>query len=165
MNLGVKTVIKGIFSLNITQIQYVPIRHRYYAEKIAKGPIAKKFGYVEKVKRRGLLPRLKDAKAMPGPLYSPVSPWSPRKCTFGQNDYIDILGDGKIKPYEVCYNVPRWLRGQSGNEMKLLILKSRVFSKTKVEYEHPKAWNNLHKRIKYLYSFMNRKTKTSFMKD
>lgn len=164
MNLGLKSIVSGIFT-SFSQFHKVPVRYRYYAEKIARGPIAKKYGYNDPLFQNGILPRLKNAKRLPVPLYKPKNAWSEERATFGQNDYIDILGGGRLKPHNICYNVPKWLRGRKGNEYQLLTLKQRILSHTKYEEDYPKTWENLNKRIRHLYKYLNRKTKTSFMRN
>ncbi|KAK6639181.1 hypothetical protein RUM43_007451 [Polyplax serrata] len=163
MNGNLMNFCSGIIS-TFSQFSTVPVRYRYYADKIARGPIAKKYGYEEKIFKSGVLPRLKNAGPLPMPLYTPGNPWTTEKCTFGQNDYIDILGGGKIRPYEVTYNVPKWLRGRKGNEYQLLLLKKRFYTHTKLQHDHPKLWENINKRIRYLYHYLNNKTKTNLMK-
>ena len=61
-----------------------------------KGEYFRRFGYkYQNVYKGGLLPRL-DPKEMgeslPLPEYKKIDRWSEKKSTFGQNDYIDILG-------------------------------------------------------------------------
>jgi len=41
--------------------------------------------------------------------------WTESNARFGENDYIDILGDGSLHPSQLLYHVPRWLRGFPGN--------------------------------------------------
>lgn len=44
-------------------------------------------------------------------LNAPVDEWTPEKALFGQNDYIDILGDGNLSIRELNVDAPAYLRG------------------------------------------------------
>lgn len=136
------------------------VRFRYHAEKIANGPIIKSFGYKDKVRMRGLMPRIKDAKKLPIPDYKPGNAWCEKKALFGQNDYIDILGNGRIEPAKISYNVPSWLRGVQGNELQILIRKKRMLATGIYPIARPTKWRDLEKRMVFLNKFLNRKTKT-----
>lgn len=49
----------------------------YYAEKIEKGPLIRRYGYKDDIIHRGLLPRLSDGAKLPIPTYRSVS-----SCSF-----------------------------------------------------------------------------------
>ena len=53
-----------------------------------------RYGYKDKVKRTGALPRLdEDAKKYDKqPIFEPDAAFAPKRALYGQNDYIDILG-------------------------------------------------------------------------
>lgn len=71
---------------------------------------------------RGTLPRIPDLKKkLPIPPYCPKNSWNEQRALFGQNDYIDILGDESIHPTQIGYSVPEWLKGFRGNEYQVII--------------------------------------------
>ncbi|CAG0913804.1 unnamed protein product [Notodromas monacha] len=209
-----KSITTGISSLPvITSVRNI----QYFSERVAKGPLLKRRGYVDKGKlsgqmiyrgfgflvsspgakmskcleikystgslisltrliehalegllvsiiyllfgcMSGLLPR--DEMAASGkqlvPVYRPKDVWSERRALFGQNDYIDILGSGKVHPVDLMYNVPKWLRGFRGNEMQMLVRKRKIFGAWMQEHR-PKKWMDMEKRVRYLYKRLNHK--------
>ncbi|CAB3379342.1 Hypothetical predicted protein [Cloeon dipterum] len=111
---------------------------------------------------RGLLPRLPDEKTpLPMPVYKPSNAWAPQKALFGQNDYIDILGNEEIHPVTLQYHVPFYARGMKGNEFQMLLHKKKMLGNTDYKTLNPKKWDMLNKRIKYLGRWLNRKTKSN----
>lgn len=73
----------------------------------------------------------------------------------------DILGDGNLKPSDVCYKVPKWLRGFKGNEYQMLLHRKKRLGSFLEEYE-PLRYAEMNRRIKHLYYFLNHKTKDYF---
>ncbi len=75
---------------------------------------------------------------------------------FGENDYIDILGDDRIHPTQTMASIPAWLRKFRGNEMQMLIRKRQA--KAHWRWSRPQKWTHLNKRIDFLYKRLNYKT-------
>uniref|UniRef100_A0A914WDK5 Large ribosomal subunit protein mL51 n=1 Tax=Plectus sambesii TaxID=2011161 RepID=A0A914WDK5_9BILA len=107
------------------------------------------------------LPRLKDNKVpVRKPEVKEKDAWRDDRAFFGQNDYIDLLGDGSVHPAQLMYHVPRWLRGFPGqhraNELVKLIHYRNLY-KQQMQQHTPKRWHDLCKRIQYLLHHHNYK--------
>ena len=111
------------------------------------------------VSLQGLLPRVKGET---GPLRTiphenKPDEWRPKAALFGQNDYIDILGDGRVSVTQLMTSTPNWLKNFKGNEMQMSIRRRTAYRYWK--WCRPKKWEQLNKRIDFLYRKLNYKTK------
>ncbi|VDP02240.1 unnamed protein product [Soboliphyme baturini] len=120
------------------------------------------YGYVWNYHQEGQpLPRMKDCmvpvKTVP---YKVRDMWTKEKALFGQNDYIDLLGDGSVHPAQLMYHQPPWLRGFPGshraNELIKLIHYRNLYHE-RMKRNAPKRWHDLLKRINYLLKYHNYK--------
>jgi large subunit ribosomal protein L51 len=82
------------------------------------------------------------------PAFKENNNWSLKKSTFGQNDYIDILGDGDISPVDLIRGPP-WLIGFKGNELQRIQRQLKFVGK-ELQAKNKEKYNQLTKRIKYL---------------
>ncbi|GAV05957.1 hypothetical protein RvY_16006 [Ramazzottius varieornatus] len=118
-------------------------RHGFTLEHYINGPLPR-------------LPVTPDLKPLPVKPQQLKNPWSYKRATFGQNDYIDILGDGSLHPRDMLTEGPHWLRGFRGNEFQRLLRQRRAMFHY-APHLMPTAWRNLTKRIQYLYKYHNQK--------
>jgi large subunit ribosomal protein L51 len=100
------------------------------------------------------LPRVSEDKfdeklPLPLPKHAFKDSWSEERATFGQNDYIDILGDGTVHPVDLIKG-PSWLVGFKGNEMQR-ILRRLKFEGDHIRMNNPEKYASIRRRIKYLY--------------
>lgn len=114
----------------------------------------RKYGYFPTYKKEGLLPRL-DKAVVSMPKYRPKDRWDSKHALFGQNDYIDILGDQRISPVDLI-NGPSWLVGFRGNELQRLLRRMKFHGKI-MRLKEPTKYNNIRKRIKFLYFRFNKR--------
>ncbi|VDO49029.1 unnamed protein product [Haemonchus placei] len=113
-------------------------------------------GYQFRYHRPGIdpLPRIPGCRVpVARPPIRNRQPWRDSQALFGQNDYIDLLGDGQLHPALLQYHTPKWLRGFPGqhraNELVKLIHYRNLYAE-KLKQNSPRRWHELCKRIKYL---------------
>ena len=82
------------------------------------------------------------------PAFKDKKNWSFKKSTFGQNDYIDILGEGDICPVDLIRGPP-WLIGFKGNELQR-IQRQLKFKGKELQTKNITKFQEINKRIKYL---------------
>ena len=102
-----------------------------------------------------------DAERIKQPIFRPESPFVPSKALLGQNDYIDILGDNPdaLKPHEVHYHMPRYLRGERGhNDYQQAVKLKAHLDKTAFPEVKPKEYEFLTKRINRRYKELRKTT-------
>jgi len=115
------------------------------------------YGYNDSVKRSGALPRISedDERWDHRPVYTPENPWAQKRALFGQNDYIDILGEDPdaFRPSEVNYEQPEWMREISvkNTAYQSLLHKKRLLEETDYPETHPKTWDELEKMVDRQY--------------
>lgn len=122
-------------------------------------PYARRWGYTPKIYRGGPLPRIDDGERISRmPTYKPKDSWTTEKALFGQNDYIDILGDGSIGPPHLVQVGPSWVRGipRHWGEYEHIIRKKKMIGSFLKRY-YPSKYRDLNKRLKYLYNRWNKK--------
>ncbi|XP_067945795.1 large ribosomal subunit protein mL51-like [Watersipora subatra] len=115
-------------------------------------PIPTRYGWTKTYFDGGPLPRI-DLPIKSLPEYKPKDAWSEKRALYGQNDYIDILGDGSIKPYET-HDGPRWLMGFYGHEYARTLRRLK-FTGKKLAALKPRLAKDLNKRLRYLYRNKN----------
>lgn len=93
-----------------------------------------------------MLPTMPDKNHRP-------DPWHKREARFGENDYIDILGESQDHPITYRTEIPWWLRGWRGSEMSML--QRQAHAEIHMKVKRPETWHYLQKRINYLHRFMN----------
>ncbi|XP_059141898.1 large ribosomal subunit protein mL51-like [Physella acuta] len=117
-------------------------------------PGARRYGYRKTYMTSGVLPR-PDGPLRSIPPYKVKDSWSKPKALFGQNDYIDILGDGTLHPADLLTG-PRWLIAFKGNERERLMRKME-WEGPRLKMFYPTEYNRMDKRIRYLTKLYNHK--------
>ncbi|KAL8587317.1 hypothetical protein ACOMHN_045564 [Nucella lapillus] len=119
-------------------------------------PGPRRYGYEPRFFTDGLLPRGEDLGAIRSlPKYKVVDRWHKKRALFGQNDYIDILGDGSIKPVDLIHG-PDWLIGFKGNELQRLVRRLN-FHGDKLKLLYPHKYDDIQKRVFFLHKKYNKK--------
>uniref|UniRef100_A0A0R3X232 Large ribosomal subunit protein mL51 n=1 Tax=Hydatigena taeniaeformis TaxID=6205 RepID=A0A0R3X232_HYDTA len=110
----------------------------------------------------GVLPRIEwDDEPVKLPDYEPKDMWAPHRAYFGQNDYIDILGDGKLKP-EDFYTGPSWALNAKHEFQRVCRLLYDPAVVAWLEEFEPTRLKDLRKRHKYLFVKMNKRINIKF---
>lgn len=89
------------------------------------------------------------------PVFKEKNAWSLKKSTFGQNDCIDILGEGNIHPVDLIKG-PQWLVGFRGNELQRLSRRLKFEGKN-LRAKNQNKFHDINKRVKYLMWRYNHK--------
>ncbi|THD23367.1 39S ribosomal protein L51 mitochondrial [Fasciola hepatica] len=112
----------------------------------------------------GLLPRL-DFTDEPVymPDYRPKDYWAPHRAHFGQNDYIDILGDGKLQPKDF-YAGPQWVLGARNEFQRVCARLNNPALLAWMEEFEPSRLHLEEKRKRYLYKTVNKRKNIKFLK-
>ncbi|KAK6175569.1 hypothetical protein SNE40_014003 [Patella caerulea] len=119
-----------------------------------KKPGPRNYGYKTKTFTEGLLPRSEEEKKFLQK-YKPKDSWNRRRALFGQNDYIDILGDEGIHPVNLIKG-PSWLVGFNGNEYQRLSRRMK-FEREELKHFSPDKYHNIKKRMFYLFKKYNQR--------
>lgn len=119
--------------------------------------------YEYKFYQGGILPRPEGKwENIPLPLpefdRSNTDSWTRQKALFGQNDYIDILGDGTIHPWQLI-RAPVWLKGYRGNELQRTARQLKMQGRFLREML-PSTYHKLVKNLNYQFKKINRRQHT-----
>jgi len=116
-----------------------------------------RWGYEDRVKQSGALPRISNDSERwdHREVYAPENPWAQKRALFGQNDYIDILGEDPdaFRPSEVNYEQPEWLRevNEKQTGYQRLLMKKKLLEETDYPETNPKSWEELKDVLKRLW--------------
>ncbi|VDO51408.1 unnamed protein product [Schistosoma margrebowiei] len=110
----------------------------------------------------GLLPRLNFTdRQVVLPEHKPRDFWSPHRAHFGQNDYIDILGDGKIKPRDF-YTGPPWVLGARNEYQRVCSRLNNPAIVAWMEEFEPSKLTAEYKLQRYLFKKVNKRKNIKF---
>lgn len=152
----------GLLTAQTTPALYTVVRnkadvppYKFSAPSPYRKPGPSRYGYQQKMFDGGRLPR-----GLSEPLYSlkpykPKNVWNRKRALFGQNDYIDILGDSDLKPADLI-KAPAWLKGFYGNELQRVVRRLH-FEGHVIKQLYPTFYHNHWKRIRYLYKKYNQR--------
>ena len=119
-----------------------------------RGEYFRRFGYAydNMLYKGGMLPRPtkeQDDQILPKPNIRKRDTWSLKKSTFGQNDFIDILGEeGRVSPVDLI-NGPPWLIGFRGNELQRITRQLKMTGE-EIKAREPHKYLDMQKRVKFL---------------
>lgn len=113
----------------------------------------------------GILPRPEgkwEDIPLPMPTWSHANTdnWTKKKALFGQNDYIDILGDGTVHPWQLL-RAPVWLKGYGGNELQRTARQLKMQG-TFIREMFPTKYHKLTKNLNYQFKKINRRQHCSW---
>ena len=76
--------------------------NRWHKDKVDNRRLYR-YGYIDRVKQSGALPRIsEDSERIRSiKVFRPSNPFAPKEALFGQNDYIDILGNQMFNNYHL----------------------------------------------------------------
>lgn len=130
---------------------------------VSKRRIIARYGYDDKVKVSGALPRISEDEEKRWDnrnVYTPPNPWAQKRALFGQNDYIDILGEDPdaFRPSEVNYEQPEWLREVSVKAVpyQRLLMQKKLLEETEFPTTHPKSWSELNDMLHRMRKKVNK---------
>ncbi|VDD76025.1 unnamed protein product [Mesocestoides corti] len=110
----------------------------------------------------GVLPRIEwDDEPVRLPDYEPIDQWAPHRAYFGQNDYIDILGDGRLGPADF-YTGPSWALNARNEFQRVCRLLYDPAVVAWLEEFEPTRLKDLRKRHKFLYTRVNKRKNIKF---
>lgn len=129
--------------------------NKYQPKSPFKISTPRSYGYHENMFKGGLLPR-DDKPFRSMTKYKPKDRWDEKHALFGQNDYIDILGDGDIHPADLQKG-PSWLIGQKDRSELHRLLRRLRFDGEKLRETFPSKHHDMNKRVRYLYRRYNKR--------
>ncbi|XP_033764320.1 39S ribosomal protein L51, mitochondrial-like [Pecten maximus] len=128
--------------------------NKYQPKSPFKISTPRSYGFHENLFKGGVLPR-DDKPFRSMKKYRPVNRWDEKHSLFGQNDYIDILGDGDVHPADLQKG-PSWLIGQKDrSELHRLVRRLRMTG-GKMKNMYPSKYEAMNKRVQYLYRRYNK---------
>ena len=76
--------------------------NRWHKDKVENRQLYR-YGYIDRVKQSGALPRISEdsERIRHMKVFRPANPFAPKEALFGQNDYIDILGNKIFNNYKI----------------------------------------------------------------
>ncbi|XP_060596799.1 large ribosomal subunit protein mL51-like [Ruditapes philippinarum] len=150
----------GLLNTNYASVLSVRCKTEFPPNKFPvaspyKTPGPSRHGYNQTLFDGGYLPRGLKEKFENLPKYKHKNVWNRKRATFGQNDYIDILGDSNLRPVDLI-KAPAWLRGFNGNEMQRVVRRLNAEGHV-IRQLYPSHYHNHWKRVKFLYKKYNKK--------